>query len=617
MSLGIALRAARIDDHSLWVDEAESSINGLTILQHGLPLDHYLGLPIYENSLLEPWPESREYEFKDLSYSDRGVAVYHAWLPLYSIALSQWLFGIEPDQADAPIEIRDDYAEMLRRTWAPRIPSVVYSGLFVWMMYLTARTIAGEPAGWAALVFSAFSERLVWFGSQARYYSATLAMDALCAWALWQCIARGRWRDFVIFAVALVLLFYTHTLSCAAVIVTAFCVLPLMWRHDAVMRKAALAGGIFAAITGPWIWLSGLANHTDRLPKSRELLVWPDDVLEFLSHRPESVALLTACAALLAVRFVRTRTSDPVTAAAARDSIRGALMMGIWLFVAYASFFLLMPAASFFWMRMTMTLEVPGILLVAIGLAGMTSSLTTRVASGLAATVVLAFLVLSGRLAHAPQPVRGIFADIRPVVDHLRRAPLSPETRIYASPNSHLVWTYYLGVPVQSIAPVRAQFLNTYPGPILFVERFGLKWLTRARLIAETKAQGITLDDPRCRDWLDALQAKLYIELIQPTVASVEWNDRLPTYLDPILDRMRQVRDGRSSSDPIVADCPLMMRHFRIATHRDWWQTFFYRFVDPRSRSGDNANFATRFRTADVTVLAGQTAVFHVPPLNR
>ena len=46
--IGVGLRLAGIDNHNLWVDEAESSINGLSILQHGVPIDQYLGLPIYE-----------------------------------------------------------------------------------------------------------------------------------------------------------------------------------------------------------------------------------------------------------------------------------------------------------------------------------------------------------------------------------------------------------------------------------------------------------------------------------------------------------------------------------------------------------------------------------------
>src|SRR6185312_6329022 len=42
---GTALRLADLDANPFWVDEAESSINALTILTHGYPTDRYLGLP--------------------------------------------------------------------------------------------------------------------------------------------------------------------------------------------------------------------------------------------------------------------------------------------------------------------------------------------------------------------------------------------------------------------------------------------------------------------------------------------------------------------------------------------------------------------------------------------
>ena len=107
-----------------WVDEAESCINAFTILDTGLPLDHYQGQPIFENALSRPWPDHPEYEFKDSSYSDRGVAIYHGWLPLYSIALSFKAFGIKPDPIPDQMVVRhSDQANRLR-TFAGRLPMV-------------------------------------------------------------------------------------------------------------------------------------------------------------------------------------------------------------------------------------------------------------------------------------------------------------------------------------------------------------------------------------------------------------------------------------------------------------------------------------------------------------
>jgi hypothetical protein len=49
----------------LWADEAESALNALTIVADGVPGDRHMGLPLYENTLVRPWPESVEYEFRD------------------------------------------------------------------------------------------------------------------------------------------------------------------------------------------------------------------------------------------------------------------------------------------------------------------------------------------------------------------------------------------------------------------------------------------------------------------------------------------------------------------------------------------------------------------------
>jgi hypothetical protein len=112
------LRSWNLADPVLFRDEAESAINALTILEHGVPTDRYLSLPIYENTLTRPWPDSEEYEFKDTSYSDRGFAVYHGWLPLYAIAASFVIFDIVPDKATDPPQVRHDDVHMRRRALA-------------------------------------------------------------------------------------------------------------------------------------------------------------------------------------------------------------------------------------------------------------------------------------------------------------------------------------------------------------------------------------------------------------------------------------------------------------------------------------------------------------------
>src|SRR5690349_16267999 len=98
LALSAALRVRDIAAKPPTGDESESSINALTILQHGVPMDRYLGIPIFENTLTEFSPDDPEYEFRDSSYSRRHVAIYYGWVPLYCMAASLKAFGIKPDE---------------------------------------------------------------------------------------------------------------------------------------------------------------------------------------------------------------------------------------------------------------------------------------------------------------------------------------------------------------------------------------------------------------------------------------------------------------------------------------------------------------------------------------
>src|ERR1700677_174502 len=175
IAAGLGFRWATLDATGLWCDEAESSINALTILQQGYPTDHYLGLPVYENTLVRKWPENSEYEFRDVSYSDKGVAIYHGWLPLYAIAGSFALHHIAPDEPS--IEVKNTIEEWKRRTVAARLPSVLFGELFLVFAFLAGTALYGRDAGWISLLALTFNP---WHGDlsrQARYYSAAVAIS--------------------------------------------------------------------------------------------------------------------------------------------------------------------------------------------------------------------------------------------------------------------------------------------------------------------------------------------------------------------------------------------------------------------------------------------------------
>ena len=121
------------------------------------------------------------------------MAIYHGWLPLYSIAAAFALAGIHPDHDDGgPPAVRHGAHELVRRTVVPRIPSIVFAVLFLICTYHLGRAVSGHDTAWALLVATAFAQPFVWFGWQARYYSATLAFTALAGLAVWNLTRRGQ-----------------------------------------------------------------------------------------------------------------------------------------------------------------------------------------------------------------------------------------------------------------------------------------------------------------------------------------------------------------------------------------------------------------------------------------
>jgi len=299
IGLGIWVRLDWMGRSSLWCDEAESSINALTILDRGLPLNEYLGIPVYENTLTEAWDGHPEYEFRDSSYSPQGLAVYHGWLPLYSIAASQALFGLRPDQPEEPPRVLHGAGEIAWRTVAPRAPAVIFAALCMLLTFLLARDLGGTAAGFAALTLTAFNARTVEFGYQARYYSATLLMTVFAAWCLLRVVRRGRWADFLFLGLAEALLFHTHQFSAMVFAVVAAFTAPVIVRRKSWFLKSLAGGTVAAALILPWIWFSGFLHTASSVPKAYKLFASLADWFAYTFERPDQLALLGLLVTLL------------------------------------------------------------------------------------------------------------------------------------------------------------------------------------------------------------------------------------------------------------------------------------------------------------------------------
>ena len=467
VAVGILLRCWNLQAPILFRDEAESAVNALTILQHAVPTDRYLNLPIFENTLTREWPENPEYEFKDTSYSDRGLAVYHGWLPLYAMAASFAVFGIAPDQPSEKLQVRHSDEEMHRRTVAARAPSIVFAAIFLGSLFFCGRALYDVNSGMLALAFGTFTPYLIWASRQARYYSATLAIGTLCILCVTLLVRHGRWRDVISTGILFVLLFHTHVMSfVVAAIALALC-LPLMFKRQQAGWKVAILALLMSAGIVPWVLLTGFLDTWRQAPMAYSVLRFPEDLWLYQRRHPEMTVLVLGAITQLSMMLVlRKKLPKRVVETFRKVGPAIGLLAGL-LCLSNLVFLFLTPAASFFLARMTLLLAVPAALLAALILAANAQVLSARYPGIILTIIVLAGLTLSWRSWFPrPQGERDHFFDL---VDYLRNQNLRAGTRIYSLPYDHFGLSLYTGLPVQSIAPVRREFLDRYKGDVLIL----------------------------------------------------------------------------------------------------------------------------------------------------
>jgi 4-amino-4-deoxy-L-arabinose transferase-like glycosyltransferase len=491
---GTALRSFRLGVAPLWTDEAETAINALTILTDGVPTDRYLGQPIYENTFTQPWPGHPEYEFKDSSYSSRGLAIYHGWLPLYTTAFSFWLYGIEPDRAPPATPVRRSLQDLYDRTIAARTPAVFFGIVFLLAIFLTAREAYGRDAGWAAVAAATVSTSAITLARQARYYSATLAITALCALLLTRMVTRGKRRDFAFGGITLALLFHTNLLALVGVVAALASATHLLVRQHRVWTKLALVGGCFATGVLPWVLLTGFLESAARLPPARALL-GAEEISSYLQQRwPFVIVAVATVVWLTSIEVFRARMPERLR----RPFLHAKpifIVLAVWTIVASTAFNLLVPAASYFHSRLSLILLVPSLLFGAMLFTALVRVITHHHSPLLASTLFVLLLGSTGKVMLWWPPFQDGTPPLFDVVEHLQAARITPQTRLYGDTGTALQLAFYTGLPVQSVLPIRRTFLDTYPGEVVVIEGPALSRLSGPEVRQQLAAEGVVIGD--------------------------------------------------------------------------------------------------------------------------
>ena len=505
---------------------------------------------------------------------------------------------------------------MRARIRAGRLPGVFFGVLFLLGMFWAGRALFGVDAGLVALLIAALAPKCIWLAQQARYYSAGLAFSALLVGSLWRMATRGTWRDFVSGALLTVALFHTNCLALVAILTPALGLLPRLVRVERAAANGALAALLVVAGVVPWMLATGYLEHLGGIPMARDLLRFPQDYWVYLAERRGRVlagaalfalfGLLWCSRARLAARFAR-----PLEAAGAP-----ALFLVGSTIAAYFGFQALVPAASCSMARLSHQLIVAPILLASIALASSLRGFFPGRAEVASLPVALLLLLIEGSVLHRQErnPFERVAAE--ELVEHLSRQDFASDTRIFALPYQHFPLTYYTGLPIQSIAPVRREFLASYPGAVLILETAS-RWPCPApetvQCVAEAAGIELSLEEARAHG--PGLQAELIRSEVGPLVRSLAPEPQVrPAWYRDVLEGLPAalVSSGQGRID-YARDNPAMLTGVYPLSHAEFWPAFFYRFVFPGARSGSNLNYAPRIREADAYPLASGWIVYRCP----
>jgi hypothetical protein len=481
--------------------------------------------------------------------------------------------------------------------------------LFLWSIYLLARTISGGDTAWSVLMAASFAPQMVWFGWQARYYSATLAFTALSGLAIWTFTRRGTWRDAVVTGLVLVLLFHTHSLSFLILTGVLLVNAPAGLGHPRWISKLLLTGAIVACGILPWMYWTDYLHAAIRIPAAWPLLQFPSDFVSWFAARKAFVAIigLIVLLAPLAAVFPRWRFGRRILAAASDKSAFYFTLT--WFVIAYLAFMFLIPAASFLSARMMLVLIVPGYLLFSLCVAVAARTMTPRFAVLVSPLIVIAFLGVRGTATIKASRLEGP-SGLEPVLDVASRWTLAPGTKLYAWPHDNLILTYYSGLPVQSIAPVRKAFLDKYPGDIILLE-LGTPYVglpaSEVRTIA--RQRGVELSPEEARQSSFRIQHYGARQYLQGHVADI-WPPPEPArQIDHALLAQYKEQTEQSGEEGATG-YPLLRGFSPSLSLSSIWLPVFYRFVDPEKRLGDRLNYRDRMLGATAIVLPNGSIIF-------
>jgi hypothetical protein len=355
---------------------------------------------------------------------------------------------------------------------------------------------------------------------------------------------------------------------------------------------------VAAAVVLPWALWSGLLAQATHIPAAWHYLDWSTLLASLPSDNPAAwttalIGFAWFAAAWLLGGRLPDRCRRPMV-----EGTAGLWFATAWLTLSYVSFAVLVPAASYFVERLKLVVAVPGLLLIALVVLAV-SRVVGPSWGFLPVAGLTGLLVVAGQTP--PQlPDEGHDTSFEDRLRSIRSRDLSRGGRIFATPNEHLILTYYSGRPVQSIAPVRKEWLDRFPGDLLIVEGPVYDWPRMTEVQDAARRVGVELSPAEAQDWAYRIPARVTALALLGSGTQVVPPPPAPNAFDfALVDTVKT--DTRQKMTGFVAGTPLG-RFAKPANWGEWRRAFFYWFSDSQARGGAGLNYAACRRSALATV---------------
>ncbi|MBT6691637.1 hypothetical protein HOB10_04890 [Candidatus Parcubacteria bacterium] len=233
--LGFCLRYINIGKHILWVDEAETVINTIQVIEDGYPHGYFKGQPIHENiSYIKI--EDPVYRYASTNYYGSKYENNKGWLTYFYLAPFIKTFG---------------FSEL-----SSRLPFLLFYILTtIVIFFFTNRLLKNKKIALVASLIFAIDILAIYYGKQARYYSIFMFLGVSSMYLNYLYIHSKKNIHLWLLTTSLILTFHTH--------ITLFAFLVLFYFYYDFIRtkkikfnKAILYNALYLLVlTVPWLIL--------------------------------------------------------------------------------------------------------------------------------------------------------------------------------------------------------------------------------------------------------------------------------------------------------------------------------------------------------------------------